>query len=109
MGPMMLLRWTASGNKTPLPVHGPTGVEGVIAGFNAAYALDIGYRTAHHGTEIPPPAAARATPMPLEIPAAPTVVYDAEGLRVPAFPVDPPPVRPAAGYPFDSKGRNVVL
>src|SRR3546814_10241106 len=38
MGPMMLLRWTASGNRSPLPVHGPTGVEGVVAGFNAAHA-----------------------------------------------------------------------
>src|SRR3546814_1747510 len=45
-----------------------------------------------------PPAAAGATPMPFEIPAAPTVVYDAEGLRVTAFAVDHRPVRPAVGY-----------
>src|SRR3546814_8074546 len=108
MGPMMLLRWTASGNRSPLPVHGPTVVEGVIAGFNAANALDKGYRTAHHGAEITPPAAAGATPMPFEIPAAPTVVYDAEGLRVTAFAVDHRPVRPAVGYRFDYKGRSVV-
>lgn len=46
MGPMMLLRWPGSGNIAPLPVYGPTGVEAVIAGFNAAYAIDNGYRTA---------------------------------------------------------------
>ena len=38
LGPMMLLRWTASGNAAPLPVYGPSGVEAVIAGFGAAYA-----------------------------------------------------------------------
>lgn len=109
MGPMMLLRWTASGNKTPLPVHGPTGVEGVIAGFNAAYALDNGYRTAHHGMKITPPAAAGAVAVPFEVPASPTVVYDAEGLRVTAFAVDHRPVQPSVGYRFDYKGRSVVI
>src|SRR3546814_846241 len=52
MGPMMLMRWVASGNNRPLPVHGPEGVEAVIAGFNAAYAADNGYRTAHHGPTV---------------------------------------------------------
>src|SRR3546814_13830888 len=47
--------------------------------------------------------------MPFEIPAAPTVVYDAEGLRVTAFAVDHRPVRPAVGYRFDYKGRSVVI
>jgi ribonuclease Z len=109
MGPMMLLRWTASGNKAPLPVYGPTGVESVIAGFNAAYALDNGYRTAHHGAEITPPAAAGATAMPFEVPTIPTVVYEADGLRVTAFAVDHRPVQPSVGYRFDYKGRSVVV
>ena len=109
MGPMMLLRWTASGNRSPLPVHGPTGVEGVIAGFNAAYALDNGYRTAHHGAQITPPAAAGAVAMSFDLPASPTVVYDAGGLRVTAFAVDHRPVRPSVGYRFDYKGRSVVI
>ncbi|MBA3940604.1 MAG: MBL fold metallo-hydrolase [Sphingopyxis sp.] len=109
MGPMMLLRWTASGNKAPLPVHGPAGVEGVVAGFNAAYVLDNGYRTAHHGAEITPPAAAGAVAMPFDIPAAPAVVYEADGLRVTAFPVDHRPVQPSVGYRFDYKGRSVVI
>jgi ribonuclease Z len=87
MGPMMLLRWTASGNESPLPVHGPEGVEAVIAGFNVAYAADNGYRTAHHGATITPPAAAGAVAMPFAMPDA----------------------RPAVGYRFDYKGRSVVI
>lgn len=109
LGPMMLLRWTASGNISPLPVYGPPGIERVIGGFNAAYALDNDYRTAHHGQTITPPAAAGATAKPFAIPAAPTVVYDAGGLRVTAFPVDHRPVQPSVGYRFDYKGRSVVV
>lgn len=109
LGPMMLLRWAASDNSAPLPVHGPAGVEGVIAGFNAAYALDNGYRTAHHGEKIAPPAAAGAMAMPFAIPTAPMLVYDADGLRVTAFPVDHRPVSPSVGYRFDYKGRSVVV
>lgn len=109
LGPMMLLRWTASGNSSPLPVHGPTGVESVIAGFDAAYALDNGYRAAHHGEAITPPAAAGAVAMPFAIPTGPTVVYEGDGLRVTAFPVDHRPVTPSVGYRFDYKGRSVVI
>lgn len=109
LGPMMLLRWTGSGNKSPLPVHGPTGVEAVVAGFGGAYTADNGYRTAHHGTSIAPPAAAGAVAMPFAIPTGPTVVYEADGLKVTAFQVDHSPVQPAVGYRFDYKGRSVVV
>ncbi len=109
MGPMMLLRWTASGNTAPLPVYGPTGVENVIAGFNDAYALDNIYRTAHHGEAITPPAAAGAIAKPFATPTAPTIVYEADGLRVTAFVVDHRPVQPSVGYRFDYKGRSLVI
>lgn len=58
----------------------------MIAGFNAAYAADNGYRTAHHGATITPPAAAGAVAMPFAMPDAPTVVHQVDGLRVTAFP-----------------------
>jgi ribonuclease Z len=109
LGPMMLLRWTASGNAAPLPAYGPEGVEAVIGGFNAAYAADNRYRTAHHGAIVTPPAAAGATAMPFAMPAKPTIVYQADGLKVTAFRVDHRPVQPAVGYRFDYKGRSVVI
>ncbi|SKB34284.1 MBL fold metallo-hydrolase [Sphingopyxis flava] len=109
LGPMMLLRWTASGNSAPLPVYGPEGLEAVIGGFNAAYAADNRYRTAHHGAVITPPQAAGAIAVPFAMPEAPRLVYEADGLRVTAFPVDHRPVQPAVGYRFDYKGRSVVI
>ena len=109
MGPMMLLRWTGANHKSPLPVYGPTGVDGVIAGFNAAYAADNGYRTAHHGIVNTPPEAAGATAMAFGDPDRPVVVYEADGLKVTAFRVDHRPVHPAVGYRFDYKGRSIVL
>src|SRR3546814_17323140 len=86
---MMLMRWVASGNSSPLPVHGPEGVEAVIAGFNAAHAANNGYRTAHHGATVTPPQPAGAVPPPLPVPTAPTIRYRADGGTITAFPPDP--------------------
>ncbi|MBP6378837.1 MAG: MBL fold metallo-hydrolase [Sphingorhabdus sp.] len=109
LGPMMLLRWTGSSAKSPLPVYGPTGVEAVIAGFNAAYAQDNGYRIAHHGEDIVPPSGAGATAMPFAVEGDSSVVLEKDGLTVTAFRVDHDPVSPAVGYRFDYKGRSVVV
>lgn len=109
LGPMLLLRWSGKPNTTPLPVAGPQGVEQVVAGFNAAYAQDNGYRTAHHGAAIMPPGGAGGVAMPFTIAGAPLVVLDEGGVRVTAFPVNHGPVSPAVGYRFDYKGRSVVL
>ena len=85
----------------------------VVAGFDAAYALDAGYRTAHHGPVIAPPSGAGGVAMPFAIPPRGStdrvVVYDKDGLRVTAFRVDHGPVDPAVGYRFDYKGRSVVV
>ena len=113
LGPMMLLRWTGNGATSPLPIYGPPGVERVVAGFDAAYALDSGYRTAHHGPVIAPPAGAGGVARPFAIPprgsTASVVVLDQDGLKVTAFRVDHGPVDPAVGYRFDYKGRSVVV
>jgi ribonuclease Z len=109
LGPMLLMRWSGRPNQAPLPIHGPPGVEQVVVGFNAAYALDNGYRTAHHGPAIMPPAGAGATALPFAIGTAPVVLVDDGGVRITAFPVNHGPVKPAVGYRFDYKGRSVVL
>lgn len=113
LGPLMLLRWAGSNNTAPLPIYGATGVEAVVAGFSMAYAADNGYRTAHHGPGIALPAAAGGTAIPFAIgpehAKAPLLVYEQDGLRVTAFPVDHDPVRPAIGYRFDYKGRSAVI
>jgi ribonuclease Z len=109
LGPMMLLRWTGSNNTSPLPVHGPAGVDAVVAGFNAAYAADNGYRTAHHGEAIAAPVAAGAVAIPYVLNGNSVSIYAADGIKVTAFRVNHAPVAPAVGYRFDYKGRSVVI
>jgi ribonuclease Z len=109
LGPMMLLRWTGASAKTPLPVHGPNGVDALVAGFNAAYAADHGYRVAHHGAAIVPPTGRGATALPFTLNAASAVIFDDGGVRVTAIQVDHDPVSPAVGYRFDYKGRSAVI
>lgn len=109
LGPMLLLRWTGSGNTAPLPVHGPSGVETIIAGFNTAYTSDNRYRTAHHGAAIALPAAAGATAVPFTLISDSGIVYKNDGVTVTAFRVNHAPVLPAVGYRFDYKGRSVVI
>lgn len=113
LGQVMLLRWTGSDNTAPLPVIGTPEVTAVIGGFNAAFATDNGYRTAHHGAAIANPASAGATPHPFALPLAgkddTVIVYDADGLRVTAIRVNHPPIADAVGYRFDYKGRSIVL
>lgn len=111
IGPMMLLRWTGSAATRPLPVHGPAGVEAVIAGYDAAYKTDNGYRTAHHGAAIAPPSGAGATALPFALPrrGQSIVVMERDGLKVTAFQVNHGPVKPAVGYRFDYKGRSIVF
>lgn len=111
LGTVNLQRWVADAAHEPLRVIGPPGVERVVAGFNEAYALDSGYRTAHHGPEVAPPSGA---PMVAETFAFADgedamVVLDEDGLKVTAFLVDHTPVAPAVGYRFDYCGRSAVI
>jgi ribonuclease Z len=109
LGPMALLRWTGASAKTPLPVHGPVGIESVIAGFNAFYAADNGYRVDHHGADIVPPSGSGAVALPFTIDGNSAVVFNEGGVKVTAFAVDHDPVSPAVGYRFDYKDRSVVI
>lgn len=113
LGPILMQRWIGGAHDSPTPIHGAEGVEGVVAGFNAAYALDNGYRTSHHGAVIAPPAGAGGMAVPFAIAAAEApdgvVVYQADGLTVRAFSVAHGPVHPAVGYRIDYQGRSVVI
>jgi ribonuclease Z len=99
--------WIA-GRPGPLPVYGPEGAARVAAGENDALALDHLYRTAHHGKAIAAPRSAGFAAIEFDG-ASPTVVYEADGLKVTAFPVRHDPVKPAVGYRFDFLGRSVVV
>ena len=113
IGPLMLARWTTGTHTAPLPVHGPAGVERVVAGFNAAYATDNGYRTGHHGAAIAPPQGAGATALRFDLPEGgrgdTVTIYARDAVRITAVRVDHGPVRPAVAYRFDYKGRSIVL
>lgn len=111
LGEMAMQRWVNASATSPLPVHGPSGVERVVAGFNEAYALDAIYRTAHHGADIVPPQGTGMTAMPFDAPAEgeSVTLVDADGLTIIAFKVDHSPISPAVGYRFDFLGRSLVM
>jgi ribonuclease Z len=111
LGEVTVLRWAGGAHTQPLPIIGPTGVEQVVDGFNAAYKLDSGYRFAHHGPTVVPPGGAGGVARPFEAPAAGVgqVVWSADGLTVTAFAVHHDPVLPAVGYKFEYGGRSVVI
>ena len=100
-----LASWV-QGRPMPLMVYGPEGVETVVEGFNTAYALDRGYRVAHHGADTLPPALG-----PMAATALPKtgVVWADETLTIRAVRVDHDPASPALGYRIDYGGRSVVI
>ncbi len=88
LGEFNLQTW-AAGRSGPLRVFGPPGVERVVAGFTEAYALDSGYRIAHHGAQLLPPDVGRMEPRAIAGPAdgaGPTVVVSEGGLVITASP-----------------------
>jgi ribonuclease Z len=111
LGELMLQHWAGGAAKTPLPVYGPTGVDQVVSGFEAAYALDRGYRFAHHGPTVVPLSGFGGAPHAFlaDRNGPDVVLINDGGLKVTAFPVDHRPVEPAVGYRFDYKGRSLVV
>jgi ribonuclease Z len=111
LGEMATLRWVSAANTEPLPVHGPEGVDEIVAGFNQAYALDAGYRHAHHGDSVAPLSGhgmkAVVHPQPPEGEAE--VVYDKDGLVAQMIRVNHSPVDPAVAYLFTYKGRSALV
>lgn len=110
IGEVVLQSW-AGGRTTPLKVYGPPGITEVVDGFQEAYALESGYRTAHHGAELMPPAGARMEPVVIPTPAngGGATAFEADGLKIQAFQVDHGPIKPAYGYRVDYKGRSAIF
>jgi len=112
MGELMLKRWATGGSAEPLPVYGPPGLEDVLAGFEAAYRLDVGYRVEHHGEEAMPTSGAGGEAYVFDLGSdlmASDVVYEQDGVQVIAFNVDHTPVFPAVGYRVTYQGKSVVI
>jgi ribonuclease Z len=105
LGEIDLGSWVG-GRPAPLAVYGPSGVEAVVEGVNAAHAQDRLYRTAHHGKGVAEPRTKGLAALPF---AQPGIVYNEDGLVVTAFSVAHEPVTAAVGYRFDYKGRSVVI
>ena len=102
--PEILVNRGIAGATEPLAVIGPPGARAVVDGFRAAYALEDGYRVAHHGEHWSSAGASAAVTE-----AEPGVVWEKDGLRVTMFAVDHAPVAPAVGYRFDYAGKSVVV
>lgn len=111
LGELMMLRWVGGRHTRPLPIHGPDGVEAVVAGFNVAYALDVGYRIGHHGADLLSADGAGGTAHRFEMPVEreARVLHDEDGLRISAFTVSHPPIQPAVGYRVEYRGRSLVI
>lgn len=100
----ILMGRTVAGADSPLLVLAPVGARQVTDGFIAAYALDTGYRVAHHGEHF------NARGVECEVrESVPGVIYDEEGLRITMFEVNHEPILPAVGYRFDFNGSSVVI
>ncbi len=110
LGELLMQRWVSTGNRAPVPLYGPPGVEQVVNGFMQAYRQDQHYRVAHHGEKTLPASGFGATTMPFAAPETGHVVLinDAD-LQINAFNVDHAPVHPSVGYAIRYKGRSVVL
>jgi ribonuclease Z len=115
LGELNLQTW-AGGRPAPLAVYGGPGVDRVVQGFNDAYRLDQGYRTAHHSARVMPPETWPMVPHTIELSGSETealdrsaLVLDEAGLRITAIEVNHAPISPAYAYRFDYKGRSAVV
>lgn len=111
LAPVALQRWAMASASEPLTVIGPAGVASVAGGLNEAYAIDAGYRTAHHGPEVMPPTGAGLRAEEFAVPAEDgdtVVLRDEDGLRILAFHVDHAPTA-AVGYRIEYAGRSIVV
>lgn len=99
---LWLSGWITMRRETPLRVWGPAGTRRMMAHLEQAFEFDIGIRQVDD----------RASPAGVALQVEDVgegVVYDNGGVRITAFEVDHPPIRPALGYRIDYARRSVVL
>ena len=99
-----LASWV-QGRPEPLQVFGPEGVTKIIAGINDTYALDRGYRVAHHSAALLPPALGILQAQTI----SPGIVVEDDDITIKAILVDHAPVAPAVAYHINYKGRTVLV
>lgn len=108
---LALQHWASGSARTPLNVVGPPGTSRVVAGLNEAYAIDQGYRLAHHGPDVMPPSGAGMVAREFAVPLADgeeVEVHNQDGVRIVAFRVDHAPTE-AVGYRVEYAGRSIVI
>jgi ribonuclease Z len=98
------------GRERPLPVYGPPGTEAMARHLERAYQFDVANRR-DEGEKLPAAGAELpATDVSIQPQGAGArVVFDRDGLRILAFPVDHGPDTPAYGYRFEYAGRTAVF
>ena len=111
LAPLALQHWANASAQAPLHVVGPVGTVRVATALNEAYTIDRGYRIAHHGEDVLPPSGFGLAPEEFSVEPGATdhVVYDADGVRIIAFPVVHAPVDHAYGYRVEYAGRSLVI
>jgi ribonuclease Z len=111
IGELLLQHWVQRSATQPLPVYGPPGLEPLLQGVAQTYALDRGYRIAHHGEQVLPPGGYGAAPHAFELPGPlrRQVLIAEPDLEVVAFAVEHEPVQEAVGYRIRYKDRSVVV
>ncbi|MBD3216016.1 MAG: MBL fold metallo-hydrolase [Candidatus Lokiarchaeota archaeon] len=110
LGEANMLSWV-NGRENPLEVYGPEGVEKVVKGFEMAYELDTGYRIAHHGSQIVKKENGKMIPrtVSIEKKEEKKLCFDRNELKVYAFDVEHPPIKPAYGYRIEYRGNIVII
>jgi ribonuclease Z len=106
------MEWSwIKGRRHILEVYGPTGLTQIVKGFDAAYVLEKGYRTAHHGEEIMPPQWSSSEPIEFAPPTddSAVTIYEKDGVTVKAFRVNHAPIEPAVGYRIEFANKLVVI
>jgi ribonuclease Z len=111
LGEALLQAWVGGHRSAPLPVYGPPGTDRVVAGFNEAYAIDSGYRIAHHGPKVAEPAGFGGAAAIITLPEGTDsqTVYEKDGVKITVIRVNHAPISPAYGYRIDYKGRAIAI